>query len=176
MARGAALLVLCISLLCAHAQGKVTAADKETARLMHEGEKAYRAGDHARAIASFSEVLLHDPDDLNAYLQRGFCHSLRHEYEEAVADFTAVIERKSDHLWAYTSRGSAYNKLGRFELAMHDFDTVLGLDPRNQEAYNNRGWSRKSLGDEQGACKDWKASRRLGNEEAGIILKNTHCQ
>lgn len=170
--------VLCVGALNASAQDTAASVDhtKDAERLVREGEKASRSGDHARAITFFTDALVLDPELLNAYLQRGFCHTLQHEYEEAVADFTAVIERKSDHLWAYTSRGSAFNKLGRYELAMHDFDTVLALDPRNQEAYNNRGWSRRSLKDEAGACKDWKTSRRLGNEEAGIILKNTHCR
>lgn len=170
-------LLALFSLCGLHAQDVAQAiATKDAERLFHDGEKAYDNGAYARAIELYTEVLALDGEHLNAYLQRGFCHSLQKEYEDAVKDFSAVIERKSDHLWAYTSRGSAYNKLGRYELAMRDFDTAIGLDPRNEEAFNNRGWTRRSLGDPEGACKDWKTSRKLGNAEARIILENNRCK
>ncbi|MBV6404730.1 MAG: hypothetical protein GFGODING_01488 [Flavobacteriales bacterium] len=153
------------------------APDAGTAQaLFNEGEKAYQRGAYDEAIALFSRVLQQDGDHLNAYLQRGFCHSLTKRYEAAVADFSAVIARKPDHLWAYTSRGSAYNKLKQYDKAMRDFDQVLTLDPRNEEAYNNRGWARKGAGDPAGACKDWRASQRMGNAEARIILSNNRCK
>jgi tetratricopeptide (TPR) repeat protein len=140
-------------------------------------ERTFREGEHAyKTIDLFTEVIERDGEHLNAYLQRGFCYSLKKNYEAAVTDFTSVVERKADHTWAYTSRGSAYNKLGKFDLAMADFDTVLGLDPKNEEAYNNRGWSKKSTGDLEGACKDWKSSKKMGNGEAAIILKNNRCK
>lgn len=144
--------------------------------LYKAGEKAYRGGDHATAISIFSQVIEADPDHINAYLQRGFCHTLLKEYEKAVADFGAVIERKPDHTWAYTSRGSALAKLEKHAEAIADFDRVIALDPKNAEAFNNRGWSRKASGDPAGACKDWKTSQRMGNGEARIILSNNRCK
>lgn len=148
----------------------------EAERLYKEGENAYQAGAYAKAVGLFNEVLSLDPEHLNAYLQRGFCFVLQREYVKAINDFSAVIARKNDHLWAYTSRGSAYAKLNKHDLAMRDFDRVLELDPRNEEGYNNRGWSKKALGDLKGACTDWKASRKMGNAEAKIILENNRCK
>jgi len=144
--------------------------------LFRKGERAYNNGGYAEAIHLYTQVLEVDPEYLNAYLQRGFCHSLQREYQAAIADFSAVIDRKPDHLWAYTSRGSAYGKWGKQELAIQDFNTVLHLDPRNQEAYNNRGWAKKAAGDHIAACQDWAASRKMGNAEAKIILKNNQCK
>jgi len=152
-----------------------TPADSSEA-LFRKGMHAYNAGGYGQAVKLFSSAIEQDPENLNAYLQRGFCHSLLRDYQEAVADFTAVTIRKQDHLWAYISRGSAYEKWGKPELAIRDFNKALELDPRNQEAYNNRGWSKKSMGDAEGACQDWKASRKLGNAEAKIILQNNRCK
>jgi tetratricopeptide (TPR) repeat protein len=159
-----------------HAQETASLSPADPEELFHQGEAAYRNGGYAKAIDLFSQVLAMDPDHLNAYLQRGFCHSLQREYDLAVADFSNVLKRKPDHLWAYTSRGSAYAKMGRNADAMADFNKVIALDPDNQEAFNNRGWTKKTLGDADGACNDWRASRKLGNEEAKIILKNNHCR
>ena len=64
----------------------------------------------------------------------------------------------------------------RYEEAMKDFNEALEIDPKDQEAFNNRGFSKKGLGDKDGACKDWKSSRKLGNEEAKLILKNNYCK
>jgi tetratricopeptide (TPR) repeat protein len=83
---------------------------------------------------------------------------------------------KPGFLWAYISRGSALNKLKRFQEAMSDFNKALELDPENQEAYNNRGWAKKGLGDDKAACEDWKKSKKMGNEEAKIILGNSGCR
>ncbi|MCC6540735.1 MAG: tetratricopeptide repeat protein [Flavobacteriales bacterium] len=153
-----------------------TNAAKEVDNWYKEGERTYRSGDHAAAVVLFSKVLTADPGHQNAHLQRGFCYSLLREYDKAVIDFTAVIATKNDHTWAYTSRGSAYTKLGQHDLAIADFNRVLELDPKNQEALNNRGWAKKATGDQSGACQDWNTSKRMGNAEAKIILKNNHCK
>jgi tetratricopeptide (TPR) repeat protein len=168
---------LAISTLAGNAQDLAQhLPDAEVEKIFHEGELASRKGNYDKAIALFTQVIERDPQHINAFLQRGFSESMTKHYELAVADFTAVINLKNDHLWAYTSRGSAYNKLGRQAEAMADFDKVLSLDPKDQEAYNNRGWSKKALGDLKGACKDWKTSKKLGNGEAAIILKNNDCK
>lgn len=147
-----------------------------TSELFKSGERAYRSGEFETAILLFSRVIEIDEDHSNAHLQRGFCYSMRKEYQDAIDDFTAVIEMKPDHAWAYMSRGSALAKLGRQDEARADFDKVLDLDPGNAEALNNRGWTRKAQGDIEGACEDWKSSKRMGNAEARIILQNNRCK
>jgi len=100
-------------------------------------------------------------------------------YEAAISDYTAVISYKPDMIFAYISRGSAYNKLKKFKEGLSDFNKALSLSPdqvQSQEIYNNRGWSKKGLGDDAGACDDWKQSKRMGNEEAKLILKNSGCK
>ncbi len=174
--RAMILCFLAVPALVGKAQELAHLPDPSTEKIFHEGELAGRKGEHEKAIALFTQVIERDPQHINAYLQRGFNHSMSKHYELAIADLTAVIKLKEDHLWAYTSRGSAYNKLGRQAEAMADFDKVLSLDPKDQEAYNNRGWSKKALGDLKGACKDWKTSKKLGNGEATIILKNNNCK
>jgi tetratricopeptide (TPR) repeat protein len=116
-----------------HAQETASLSPADPEELFHQGEAAYRNGGYAKAIDLFSQVLAMDPDHLNAYLQRGFCHSLQREYDLAVADFSNVLKRKPDHLWAYTSRGSAYGKLGKQQpMAMADFNKVIAIGPEQR--------------------------------------------
>lgn len=141
-----------------------------------EGEKFMRQGRHEEALEQYNKVIEADPDFTNAYLRRGFVNNVLKHYEDAVHDYDKVIEKHPTHVFAYVSRGSAKNKLENYQEAMTDFNKALELDPENQEAYNNRGWSKVGLGDKEGACKDWNISRKKGNEEAKIILKNNHCK
>lgn len=147
--------------------------DAET--LYKEGEALYNQGKENEAIAKFTETIKLDPEMMNAYLQRAAIYSYLKQYDKAVQDYTVVIKSDNKQIWSYISRGSAYNKLEKYNKALADFNTAIRLDPENQEAYNNRGWSKKFLGDKDGACKDWKTSKKKGNKEAKIILKNNGC-
>ena len=144
--------------------------------VFNKAEGLFAAGKYEDAAELYARVLKTDPENMNAYLRRGFCLSVLERYDEAIADYTFVVQQHPNHPFAYLSRGSAYNKKEEWKLALADFDKVLSLDPKNQEAYNNRGWAKTDLGLHKEACKDWKASKKLGNAEAKIIMKNNHCK
>lgn len=141
-----------------------------------KGEYYLSNADYDLAITSFSMAIKLDSTDVNYFLQRGFCYNILKKHDEAVSDFTTAIQLNPENKFAFLSRGSAKNKIGAFESAIADFDKVLLLDPSDQEAYNNRGFSKKQLGDHKGACEDWKTSKKMGNKEAPIILKNNNCK
>lgn len=152
---------------------------QDVAVMFNQGEQKKAAGDYHAAIGFYTKVLNSEPTHLNALLQRAFCYSIEKNYQSAITDYTKVIEAHPNHVWAYISRGSAYNKLLKYELALADFDKALSLNPDNAavcEALNNRGWAKEGLKRHDEACKDWNESKKKGNEEAKIILKNTHCK
>ena len=144
--------------------------------IFNKAENLFASGNYKEASELYTKVISAEPDNMNAYLRRGFCNSVLQKYDQSIKDFSHVIEKHSKHPFAYLSRGSAYNKIEDFKSALIDFDKVLSIDPKNQEAYNNRGWAKNGLGLYKEACTDWKTSRKLGNEEAKIILKNNHCK
>ncbi len=157
----------------------LTSYSQDIEGMFKQGEQKKMAGDYHTAIGFYTKVLNSQPDHLNALLQRAFCHSIEKNYQGAIDDYTKVIAAHPEHIWAYISRGSANNKLNKFAVALPDFDKALSLNPENeeaQEALNNRGWAKQGLNDHDGACKDWNESKKKGNEEAKIILKNTHCK
>jgi len=144
--------------------------------LFNKAESEFANGNYEAAAVLYSQVITADSGNVNAYLRRGFCNSVQKNYVQAIADFSHVIERHDNHPFAYISRGSAFNKVENWQSALVDFDKALALDPNNQEAYNNRGWAKTGLGLAKEACEDWKKSKKLGNEEAKLILKNNHCK
>ena len=149
---------------------------QNTDATFNKAEDLFANGEYKEAAALYTNVIIADPENVNAFLRRGFCNSVLKQYEASIKDFSFVIEKHPKHSFAYLSRGSAYNKTEQFKTALIDFDMVLNMDPKNQEAYNNRGWAKNGLGLYKEACADWKISKKLGNEEAKIILKNNHCK
>ena len=143
--------------------------------LTAQGDRHVSHGNYADALEAYNEALKLDPTSENLYSKRAFTFSLLKQYEQAVSDYSTLIEMKPTLISAYLSRGSAFNKLERFKEALQDFNKVIELDPQNSEAFNNRGWSKKGMGDKEGACQDWKTSKKMGNSEAKIILKNNQC-
>lgn len=154
----------------------VSAQEKSAEEYFKEAELLYRNFDYNEAIPFYDKAIELDPANPTYYLQRGFCKNITKDFDGAVSDFSALIDLSPGNGFAYVSRGSALNKMERYEEAMEDFNKALEIDPKDQEAYNNRGFSKKGLGDKDGACKDWKSSRKLGNEEAKLILKNNYCK
>lgn len=146
---------------------------------MVQGKIKYNNGRYEEAIKDFSIIIEADAKNIHAYLQRGFSYVLLKDFTHAIEDFSTVIQLEPEHEWAYISRGGAYNKLLEYNKAIDDFNAALALMPNDSEAseaYNNRGFSKKMLGDKVGACEDWHKSKKLGNDEAYIIIKNNRCK
>jgi tetratricopeptide (TPR) repeat protein len=142
----------------------------------NKAERLYNAQKYEAAITEYSKAIEIDNEYINAYLRRAFCYNVAGKYEEAIKDYDKIIELQPNNIYALNSRGSAKNKLKKYDEAIKDFNKVLSIDPKNQEAYNNRGWAYEGLGRHKEACADWKKSKKLGNSEAALILKNTHCK
>jgi tetratricopeptide (TPR) repeat protein len=141
-----------------------------------EGEAKSKQSNYIAAIDAYSKAIEADPKMWNAFVKRAFCYGLTDQYAKAVEDYTVAIAAEPDKIYSYQSRGSAHYKLGHYPEALADFDKVIALDPKNQEAFNNRGFVKKNLGDKEGACKDWYTSKKMGNDEAKIIIKNNSCK
>jgi len=143
--------------------------------LYRKGQIAQNANNLEEALGYFTQAIESNAEYDDAYLARAFVLGRLSRHDEALEDYDKVVELDPTESYVYVSRGSEYNRLKKFDLAILDFNKAIELDKRNSEAYNNRGWAKKGLGDKKGACKDWKKSRILGNEEARIILINNQC-
>ena len=169
--RGCILLVLILFYQSTMAQDKV-----KSNELYNRAMTQFRLSHPQEAIKLLDEALSFDTLNYNAYIKRGFVKGSVGNYEGELADYNTVLNYDSTHVQAYLSRGSAYSKLKKYDLAMNDFNKVIKFDASNYEAYNNRGFVKKAQGDFEGACKDWGYSKKMGNQEAIIILKNNHCK
>ncbi|HOS49478.1 MAG TPA: tetratricopeptide repeat protein [Bacteroidia bacterium] len=165
------LLSLCLFMSAANAQDKNT-----SAKFFNQAMIKFRQAKNEEAIRLLTSAINADTLNDDAWIKRGFIKSMVGDFEGELQDYNRVIAIHPDHKWAYISRGSAYNKMEKFNEAIGDFNKALEIDPKDAEAYNNRGFAKKGLGNKEGACEDWNTSRKLGNSEASVILKNNNCK
>lgn len=149
---------------------------KKSKEYFNKGQQLFAHVKYKEAIEAYTLAIMEDSSNTNAWIRRGFTKGMIKDFSGEMADYTKVIEMDRQHKWAYISRGSALNRLGDYTNAINDFNKALLIDPKEPEAYNNRGFAKKMSGDKEGACNDWNISKKLGNGEAKIILKNNHCR
>lgn len=105
-------------------------------------DRAYKAaeeGRHEDAIRDYTLCINLDPNDADAYYNRGICYNQSKQYEQSIKDYDKVIELNPHHTLAHNNRGNSYVSLGKIEQALQDYHKAIELDPNCALAYNNRG-------------------------------------
>jgi tetratricopeptide (TPR) repeat protein len=121
------------------------------------GEK----GDFERAIKDYNKAIELNPEDADAYINRGNAYSGLTQYERALEDYNTVIELNPDYVDAYNNRGNAYAEKGNFERAIEDFDKAIELNPVYVSTYNNRGIAYAEKGERERAIEDFDKAIEL---------------
>ncbi|WP_425392509.1 tetratricopeptide repeat protein [Ekhidna sp.] len=165
---------------------KPTAEDYFLSGMIHEAENK-----DLRALADYEAVIQKDPDNLEAYFQKGLIYYNSASTEQAIQDFTYVIDNQSSSetraiyyandpsggkgtflttlqsmmSQVYQYRGMAHQKLGDWDKALSDFNKALenGL---TVESLINRSQLYAKMGKEQEAIKDLKAAIALDSSSS----------
>ena len=84
-------------------------------------DNTYQVNGFAWGIDQFTAAIENDPDDAEAYKNRGDVYFLSEMYEEAIADYSKAIELNPDDEHVYRSRGTVYFLKGDEDRAAADF-------------------------------------------------------
>ena len=112
-------------------------------------------------IASLDAELQQNPQDINAYLQRGTLHARLQQNIPAIADYTQVIRLDPNHALAYNNRAAAKLNMRDYRGAVLDYNEVLRILPEQAITYNNRAYARHQAGDCKGAIADLRIAMEL---------------
>jgi tetratricopeptide (TPR) repeat protein len=118
-------------------------------------------GEIDRAIEDFDESLRIQPDNLEAFLNRGAAYYDKSDYDRALEDFGEAIRVGPRDTRGVYDRGNTYLAKGRFDLAIRDFDATIALDPYHALAYANRCWARAADGPLETALDDCNAALKI---------------
>ena len=91
------------------------------------------------AIEAYSHAIDLNPDNADAYNNRGAAYIKRGKHDLAIENCNKAIQLQPDYAVTYSNRGVAHNERGEHDLAISDYDKAIELKPNYADAYNNRG-------------------------------------
>gem|GEM_PF-6566765 len=108
--------------------------------------------DYDKIIDDCTKTLVSNPNDADAYFNRGKANFNKKVFGSAIEDFTKAISINPNDADAYCGRGRAYLRRGTrdkikedIKNAIEDFTKAISLNPKHALAYNGRGSSSQEL-------------------------------
>lgn len=111
--------------------------DAETDALLLQGIRLMEAGDHAAAIACFSNVIARTPDFAEGYNKRATALYLTKQYARSLYDCQETLKRNPVHFGALSGQGLCFLALGWTFRARRCFERALAVNPDMPGARQN---------------------------------------
>jgi tetratricopeptide (TPR) repeat protein len=103
--------------------------DAEVDRLMARGVDEMQAGQHQKAIATFSEIVKRKPDFAEGWNKRATVHYLAGDMQKSIADCGEVLKRNPGHFGALSGLGQIHLQLEDYERSLEWFRKALDVNP-----------------------------------------------
>jgi DNA-binding helix-hairpin-helix protein with protein kinase domain len=169
---------------------------KIAARYNYQGKLSSKDEDYDGAIENYNQALILNPNDAQAYLDRGNAlyenaqnsGNPDEEYKIALRDFNSALKINPNEAEAYISRGIIRYDMAEYspkatdeyKAAIEDFNQAISKNPSNAKAYVKRGMIYHKLaqtgGDldqsyQQKALKDFDAALKLDPQLAEAYVE-----
>ncbi len=140
-----------------------------------ESDSAYRRAIKDE-IAELTKSIGINPQDSDAYNNRGNAKFRSGDYQGAISDYTKAIEINPQYAAYYSNRGFAKSILKDYQGAISDYSKAIEIYPEDAFLYRFRGNAKELVGDLKGACADWRKASSLDDKDgAGWVIKE-ECQ
>lgn len=94
-------------------------------------------GDPDKALGTYGEILLLDPEYKIAHYNKGYVFLVyKTDYLQAIESFSKAIELDADYADAYYNRGLSYELLGDLKAARTEYEKVLRLRVNDERTIN----------------------------------------
>jgi tetratricopeptide (TPR) repeat protein len=117
-----------------------------------------------------TKVIALNPDDANAYLNRGVTYFKLKQYDKALSDFNKAIALNPYDPPAYYNRGTIYGKFQQYDKALSDFNKVIALQPDFALAYYMRGHTYNFLKQYDKAMHDFQKAYLLAQQQGDTAV------
>ncbi len=87
------------------------------------------------ALEAFEQAIRLDPNNADAYCNKGTVLRWLHRDDEALAMYDRAIELAPDATWQHLNKAAYLRELGRNEESLQSFRLVTRLDPNNVDAW-----------------------------------------
>jgi tetratricopeptide (TPR) repeat protein len=106
-----------------------------------QGNRYLRQGKLEAAIASFTQLIEKQPEDIEAYLCRSSAYIRLNLLEQALEDCNTITELNLQNHYAYLNRGAIYGLRNEDEKCIAETTRCLELKPDLQDALSNRAYA-----------------------------------
>lgn len=128
---------------------------KSAKAYLFRASSKYALGDFQGAIADLNQAIALDPQDGEAYGDRGYIKAESGNFQGAIADYNQAILLDPQNAQAYNDRGVVKLDLGDMQGAIADYNRAIAINPSLHQAYTNRGDAKSKSGDKRGAIADY---------------------
>jgi hypothetical protein len=143
--------------------------------LTKKGIQAALSKDYSFARLWFDEIILMQPDNLQALNNRCWVNALMDDIPAALKDCDAALKLRPTFLDALDSRGFVKLKIGRVREAIADYDAALKIQGDKASSLYGRGIAKKRAGNAAGGNADIKRALtmnpRIAEEFAGYGIR-----
>jgi tetratricopeptide (TPR) repeat protein len=100
-----------------------------------EGNKAYDAGDYAKALTSYNQALALDANDVQTLNNVGVTYLALNQTQNAIDSFQKATKAKADDADGFFNLGVAYNSSEKYDEAATALNRALALRPDWPDAF-----------------------------------------
>ena len=113
---------------------------------------------YKKTIFRLDKTIKDNPEDSNAYNDRGNAKYGLGRYEESIEDYNQAIKLKPEEAIYYTNRGFAKHKLGKFMEVIDDYNEGIKHDPNNARYFAGRGIAKYEEGKNKNRLEDYQGA------------------
>jgi tetratricopeptide (TPR) repeat protein len=135
------------------------------------------SGDFRGAIADYSQAIILNPKDVDAYNNRGILKNVNlNDVPGALADYDQAVVLNPNYALVYYNRGLLkYTKLADVQGALSDYNRAILLNPREAFVFNDRGSLRANeINDLRGALADYNQAIALNPKYADVYYNRAN--
>jgi len=129
-----------------------------------QGVEKLEKGNPQAAVRTLTQAINYNPDNPEAYHQRGNAYYDLEQYQNAIEDYTQAIQLNPNYTNAYFNRGLARYDAQDLSGAIADYSKVIELEPSDVDAYYKRGLAHYSLENYQKAIEDYSEVIRIQSD------------
>lgn len=118
--------------------GCTTNYEKSSKTFNAMGYEYHKKGQYDKAIVEYNRALELNPQNFEAYVNRGNAYEAKGAHEDAIADYNRAIEINPNYGGAYMNKGVVYARMGQYDQAISNISKGIDIDPKNGEMYFNR--------------------------------------
>lgn len=132
------------------------------------GNKYSREKEYSLAIKYYTLAIENNPNDWQAYSNRGAVKGILNQYNEAIKDLLIAAKINPSDPMAYNNIGLQYNKLDDYSNALKYYNKSIFLDENFADALINRGLLYHKHNEDENACFDWN---KANTNHADMLIR-----